>query len=263
MENVTYSQQWLTELDTCASTNTWLIERHKQFTTGDVVWTKEQTAGRGQRNKVWVSDARSLTFSMLVEVQSSDLNRIGLISGLAVCHVLDDIFSKHNPGLRCSLKWPNDVVVSGGKLAGILCETIHQHDGTARAVIGIGINHRNRFSANQSPTLFNGVIPPISLSDLLSQCGEGIELILAVRRYLLEGIGMLSLDQWGPLHQQIQKRDWLMNHRICLESSGETLTGTASGIASSGQLLVTDDSGIQHALFSGQLTLLNAPKETP
>lgn len=106
---------------------------------GLVLVAREQTAGRGRLDRTWVSPPdRSVAMSLLLRPDPG-FERWGwlsLLAGLAVESALAELAP---PGATVELKWPNDVLVGGGKVCGILSERVEHADG-ARAVVGIGLN---------------------------------------------------------------------------------------------------------------------------
>ncbi|MCC2592344.1 biotin--[acetyl-CoA-carboxylase] ligase [Tessaracoccus sp. OS52] len=106
---------------------------------GLVLVASEQTGGRGRRDRTWASPAgKSVSISLLLQ-PGPDLPRWGwlsLLAGLAVSGALSELVPDPQ---RVELKWPNDVLISGRKLCGILSERI-EHSSGARAVVGIGVN---------------------------------------------------------------------------------------------------------------------------
>lgn len=106
---------------------------------GALVLADEQTRGRGRRGRVWKAPAgASLSMSMLLRPPSSEATRVlTLRLGLAAAVGLD----RYAPS-RVGLKWPNDLVVEGRKVGGILCEAVAVDDRTAYVIAGIGLNLR-------------------------------------------------------------------------------------------------------------------------
>jgi BirA family biotin operon repressor/biotin-[acetyl-CoA-carboxylase] ligase len=105
---------------------------------GLVVVADHQTAGRGRLDRTWVTPPRSaLTMSLVLAPGGVPVARwpwLPLLTGVAVVEGV-----RRACGLRCALKWPNDVLLDGAKLAGILVERVERPDGAA-AVVGVGIN---------------------------------------------------------------------------------------------------------------------------
>jgi BirA family biotin operon repressor/biotin-[acetyl-CoA-carboxylase] ligase len=101
---------------------------------GTVVTADEQTAGRGRQGRVWTAPAgRALLYSAIVRPLDERHLMLPLAVPLAVCEAAAEL----RPGIECGVKWPNDVLVAGSKLAGILVEARPQ-DGWA--VVGVGLN---------------------------------------------------------------------------------------------------------------------------
>jgi BirA family biotin operon repressor/biotin-[acetyl-CoA-carboxylase] ligase len=101
-----------------------------------VVLAGRQTAGRGRQGRPWVSEAGNLFMSVLVRPAdaSSWLGVLPLAAGVAVCD------AARAAGVDARLKWPNDVLVDGRKLAGILAEAQSSGGGVEAVVVGIGVN---------------------------------------------------------------------------------------------------------------------------
>ena len=106
---------------------------------GLVVWAQWQTRGRGQRDRSWQSQPESsLTFSVLFRPTQEELSVLGRFTALGALAVAQAVKAK--AGLKAQVKWPNDVLLNGKKICGVLTETDLQA-GTANAVVvGIGVN---------------------------------------------------------------------------------------------------------------------------
>jgi BirA family biotin operon repressor/biotin-[acetyl-CoA-carboxylase] ligase len=109
-------------------------------TDGTIVWAREQTAGRGRRGRVWVSPRGNLHASLILRPQcsASGAAQLGFVAALAIGGALCRML----PRLRgLSYKWPNDVLVNGRKIAGILLESeATTPEGLAFLIIGVGVN---------------------------------------------------------------------------------------------------------------------------
>src|SRR4051812_31948498 len=101
---------------------------------GTIVTASEQTAGRGRQGRTWTAPPnKALLYSAIVRPLDERHMLLPLAVPLAVCEAAEQL----NPNLDCKVKWPNDILVDGRKLAGVLIEARPQ-DGWA--VIGIGLN---------------------------------------------------------------------------------------------------------------------------
>ncbi len=119
---------------TLPSTNLYLKQNHQSYLEFTVITTDNQTNGKGRMSRTWISSKDNLTFSILLKptFDSSKLPLISLITGAALCNVI-------NRYIKCSIKWPNDIIINDKKVAGILVEGIFT-DKTEAVIVGIGIN---------------------------------------------------------------------------------------------------------------------------
>jgi BirA family transcriptional regulator, biotin operon repressor / biotin---[acetyl-CoA-carboxylase] ligase len=104
-----------------------------------VVWALEQTAGRGRRGRLWLSPLGNLyaSFALRPDFPAAAAPQLGFVAALAVGDTLAAVI----PACRIAYKWPNDVMIAGCKIAGILVESeTAEGGGLATVVVGIGIN---------------------------------------------------------------------------------------------------------------------------
>jgi BirA family biotin operon repressor/biotin-[acetyl-CoA-carboxylase] ligase len=165
-------------LETTGSTNDALLHRARPDTlSGLTVFAETQTAGRGQRGNVWESVPRKgLLFSALLRPQITLAESAELTTWAAtsVCEILGE------SGLDATLKAPNDVVVGGKKIAGVLVEMRAQPKAPHTAVLGIGVN------VNQSREDFSSAIRDLATSPtiILGRQLDRTELAISLLRRL-------------------------------------------------------------------------------
>ena len=126
--------------DVLPSTSTYL-KNLEQLSEGMAVFANAQTNGRGRRGKAWHSpDEGNIYLSVCFRPSFSVSNYpiLSLLAGLAVARTLSETC-----GLNCGIKWPNDVVVNGKKICGILAELAGELDAESYCIVGIGINMTN------------------------------------------------------------------------------------------------------------------------
>jgi len=129
-------------LETTTSTNDSILERAASAPEGLVVFAECQRAGRGQRSNSWESAAgKGLWFSILLrpKIDISDSPQLARWSAEAIAKTISDNFD-----LPTSFKLPNDVLVSGKKIGGVLVEMRAQQDAPHIAIVGIGVNVNHR-----------------------------------------------------------------------------------------------------------------------
>jgi BirA family transcriptional regulator, biotin operon repressor / biotin---[acetyl-CoA-carboxylase] ligase len=207
---------------------------------GTVLAAEEQTSGRGRRGRAWATPpaASALTFSVLLRptaIPPAGRGWLPLLAGVAVARAL-----RAAAAVDAVLKWPNDVLASGAKLAGILAE----QDGDA-IVVGIGINVGAR--REDLPPLRPDALPPTSLALLGASSTDRTALLAAVlgeladwyRRWTRAGDATAS-----GLREEYLRCCATIGTAVRVElPGGAQLTGTATGIGPSGQLLVDAGDG--------------------
>lgn len=244
---------WLHWVESCPSTNTWARACASDLHHGEVVFTRQQIAGRGQHGRTWYSPPGVLTASFVLDrLPSSQLPGLSLASGLAVIHAVKDLLPDLHSRLR--LKWSNDVLVEGRKLAGILCEASSSGLSNTRVVVGIGLNRCADFAqAGLDPALVNNAV---SLHQISSLVPEELALLERLRHYLLQVSDILSQPEttgiaaFVPL---LRERDFLCDRPVILELAGAQISGQAVGIDAWGRLLLRLQNGEVKAFASGRV----------
>jgi BirA family biotin operon repressor/biotin-[acetyl-CoA-carboxylase] ligase len=135
----------LEAFETIGSTNAVALERARAGDPGKLwVVSKAQESGRGRRGRAWATPTGNLAATLLL-VETYELKTaatLGFVAGLSLADALDAVFSD-NPSLgraRIGLKWPNDVLVDGATLSGILLESTLLPEGRFAIAVGIGVN---------------------------------------------------------------------------------------------------------------------------
>ena len=127
--------RWLSE---CGSTNAYAKEHFEEFGPVGAVYTTNQTAGRGRLGRSWVNaEGRALYYTAVIREPLAQPATLPLLASLAVREQLARRY-----GVDCQIKWPNDLLLNGKKIVGILCESVsygYQMQGRG-IVCGIGIN---------------------------------------------------------------------------------------------------------------------------
>lgn len=199
-----------------------------------------QTAGRGRRGSAWVSPAgRNVIISVLMrpnpELPPECWTRLTLAAALACCDMLDNI-----PGLSvtASIKWPNDVYLSGKKVAGILVESVWGTDG-GYVIIGTGIN------INLAPTEFPPELQETATSVWIERGGLLTDRNGIIIHYLkaLETRVAQSINQFDGMLKEAWQRSELAHRKVTLTSARVALEGTVIGLGKEGELLLQEEGG--------------------
>jgi len=226
---------WLVELPSCPSTNSWARERLDQLAHGHCVWTRRQSAGRGQDGRRWCSPPGVLTASFVLQLPGDARNRqLSLAAGLAVAHSVEDLAAD---GTHVAIKWPNDCYCGDRKLGGILCEGRSRGD-RLQVVVGIGLNVDPDWTRLDPAQRAELDPPPTSLRELGIAVPTPVALLDRLRDYLLAACALLNDGRWGLLAEQLRSRDWLLGRRVEVEQGGASWLGQAAGIDDDGALVV-------------------------
>jgi len=219
------------------STNTELLasasNSPEQWPDFSVLLTDNQTAGRGRLDRSWVANpGDALAVSVLLRPKSFDITRFGwlpLMAGLAMTNCVQSLIYE----AEVSLKWPNDVLVNGEKISGILAEVLPTGDGL---VIGAGLNLRQTKLALPVPTAtslaLNGV-EGFELDDILVR-------YLASLRRLYEQFSDASGDaEDSGLRSEVLAASSTIGSQVLVQlPDGSEFTGKAAGLDNDGRLLV-------------------------
>jgi BirA family biotin operon repressor/biotin-[acetyl-CoA-carboxylase] ligase len=236
-------------LDSTDSTNTQLMQRAAQGAPSGLVLAAEaQTAGRGRRGRPWQSAIGStLTFSLLWRFHrgARELAGLSLAVGVALARAL-----RASGAASAMLKWPNDVLLPAGKLAGILTEMQGDVLGPSTAVIGVGVN------ACADARVRDAVDQPVA--DLEAATGAAVdrnELLARMLAELADVLGRFADSGFGPLREEWQRLHVWQDRRVrLLLPDGEARSGIARGVAEDGVLLLETATGVERC-HSGELSL--------
>jgi len=210
---------------------------------GTVVIADEQTAGKGRLKRVWLSPKGSVALSIILYPSVVYLSSLIMVASLAVVHSIGAV-----TGLKPQLKWPNDVLVNGRKVCGILIENSVRGNIVNYAIIGIGVNVNLRLSD------FPEILPTAtSLSDELGRDVLRLELI---RRLLVEIEKLyLALPTGGSIYQEWRDNLITLGKRVHIKSGKTDYEGIAESVAVDGSLLLRHPDGSLTKIVAGDVTL--------
>lgn len=238
---------WI-ELDSVDSTNDYLSRAYQQGRVSGctAALAHVQTAGRGRAGRSWKAlPGASLCFSLGLPVAGYQLPFLPLCVGVAVAQVLEQL------GVPAQLKWPNDLIVAGRKLGGVLCESFQTPSGTS-TVIGVGVN-----------------IHPVEVPQALSGAGATSlsqwvdvatlppvrELAEVIVQSILQQIDVAQAQGISTLFNAFALRDAWLGQDVSVLDEGKVLfSGQAMGIDENGAYLINTSSGLR-SVVAGDLSL--------
>lgn len=199
-----------------------------------------QTAGRGRRNREWLSapgGSLCLSLAYTFEAPPEQLPPLTLALGVGVVEALAALGARD-----AGLKWPNDLISGDAKLGGILTESqLHTRD-TPTVIAGIGINLelpdtlRQRIAAERAH-------PVTSLADCLDAPPERDYLAVCVIDAMIAALRRYDADGIEPFRERYRALDWLAGREVVVEAPAGDIAGIAAGVDATGALLVDSVNG--------------------
>lgn len=233
---------------TSKSTNKTALEAsQKEDAHGRVYLTEQQTAGRGRRGREWVSPFGCNLYSSLVwrfNEGAAGLDGLSLLVGLALAEALDEMLPQ-----PVELKWPNDVLAGGRKLAGILLEVTGDPSANCQVVIGLGVNVA-------MPKLPQDQIDQ-PWTDLVTLAGKQVSRNAVLAAFLNKMVPMLG--QFAKQGFEPFKARWLQYHAyddqaVALTVGSKSVQGVCKGVDEHGALILETDEGIK-TFHGGEVSL--------
>lgn len=217
------------------STNSYLLESNEKKL-GSVVLSEYQLKGRGRKQRDWIATKeQALTFSILLnnELELKNLSILSLGTAVALAQALENLHQ-----LKVNVKWPNDVLIEGKKIAGILIESSSRGSKIEKVVVGIGINvNQPNFTGtyNLRPTSVRIEQKKlVSRERLLSEVLNRFEEMLVD----LENNKDKVLEDW-------RSRSRYIGEKVLIEENGAEKFGTFEDIDENGFLLLRTKDGLE------------------
>ena len=231
---------YLPEVD---STNAWAKSHLDRFGPIGAVYTTHQTAGRGRLGRQWTdAPGRGLYYTVVLKTPLAQPSTLPLFSSLAVADALEERY-----GVQCQIKWPNDLLLNGKKVVGILCEGAP--DGHS-VLSGIGIN------LAQEQSYFDAANLPHGTSLAL----QGVQVNLAedpewLAQYMTDfgfdrALYTYEVEGFAPYRERYKARCVNLGRRVTYDGGA----GTAVDVDDEGRLVVEGENGEVH-VFTGEVSV--------
>lgn len=231
-------------LPSVENTNTWAKEHLERFGELGAVYSTSQTAGRGRLGRTWVNAAgQALYYSCVVHEALVQPETLPLLSCLVTAKVLHGVY-----GIDCRIKWPNDLLLNGKKIVGILCEGVPDKGAW---IMGIGINLAQPQSYFDAAGLPNGAS---LLTSGVPVCAERDADVLAA------GLTEPGFSAVMPRFAREGIAPFLPDYRTHCINLGRHVSydggeGTALDVDTDGRLVVEDDTTGERRIFTGEVSI--------
>jgi BirA family transcriptional regulator, biotin operon repressor / biotin---[acetyl-CoA-carboxylase] ligase len=236
--------------DSLPSTNT---EAARQAVRGApeglCIVAREQTAGRGRQQRTWISPRDAgLYFSIVLRprIEAGAWPILTLMAALAVADALREAC-----GLSVDIKWPNDILMGGRKLSGMLAETVETDRGRA-CILGIGVNLNDHAFPSSLRDAATSVEAATGVAPDVERLLEALTRAVSERYRLLHGTNgvAVTLGEWTA------RSSYAEGKRVRVSLEGETLEGYTRGLEPDGALRVETDAGELRTVRAGDVMAL-------
>jgi len=224
-----------------------IVNENTNIENGTVVITEKQTNGKGRQGRNWVSPEKSgVYFSIILKpnITPMETPQITLITGIAVANAINKITK-----LKSGIKWPNDVIINGKKVCGILTEMTAEVDKVKYVIVGIGINVNNDKFENiikdkaTSLKIESGI--NLKRADVIAAVIEEFEVLYKI--YADKKDFSLFIDRYKKLCLN-------MNKQVKAVFKDRQITGTVCDIGQNGQLIIKTSNDTV-SIISGEVSL--------
>lgn len=234
------------------STNDWLLEADPAPAgRGRACLAEYQHAGRGRQQRAWFAvPGHGLCLSLAWTFANSpgNLQCLSLAAGVGVLRALRAVGAG-----GAQLKWPNDVVIDGAKLAGILIDVRGEADGPLHVVCGIGLNFAPVAGLREA-VVASGGLPPASLTGFAHASVSRNRLAAHLLAELAAIMAGFPAQDFAALAREWQAADYLFDKPVVVQRAGREVHGIARGIEVDGRLRLDTPSGAEHVL-SGEVSV--------
>ncbi len=219
---------------------------------GTGVFAEAQTRGRGRAGKsAWLTPANtSIALSALLRPRLEP-SSLAMLSAMAAVAAVDAI--RAETALDATLKWPNDVLVGGRKVGGILVESALAGSRVRYAIVGMGINVN--FQATSLGPLPDAAIPPTTLLDAAGAPVDRERLSSRLLGDLDRGYVLIQSHRLPEILARYRERLSTLGRQVRIHGAGEVVEGTAEDVAPDGALVVRLPDGQQRSFSYGEVTV--------
>lgn len=217
---------------------------------GSLVIAEEQVQGRGRLDRTWFSSAgQDICASLILRpsLPPASASRMVLLTAVAVAETLIQ-----SAGLRATIKWPNDILVSGRKIAGILAEMAVEMDAVDYMVIGLGLNVNT--PAEQFPEEIRG-----SATSVLVETGKPFSRVFLLQRFLEQferEYNVFRQSGFDPIITRWKALTNMVGRRIAIRTIDGSYSGVVADFDQDGFLILRDGQGGEMRFFSGDVTIM-------
>ena len=240
--------QRIYSFDSIDSTNTFARSlKENECPSGTLIIADEQTAGKGRQGRQWQSQkGKNLLFTVVTRPLFV-LDKVRVLPFAAALAAADGIEQETKSAVEC--KWPNDLLIDGKKVAGMLIETTTQNDAIMNVILGIGIN------VNQTEFGHDIKEKATSLKLHSQQDVDRVRLLCAVLAELEYRFDQLRHFSPQMLLDEWKQRATMLGSEITLVEHRTSIKARAMDVAPNGALVIEEMNGTRREVFAGDVTI--------
>ena len=210
---------------------------------GTVVIAEEQTRGKGRLRRAWINPRGVAAVSIILRPTMSQLTRLTMVASLATSRCVE-----RATGLKTAIKWPNDILIGGRKVSGILSESAIRKGSVDWAIVGIGIN------VNFDPAAYPEIAD--TATSLSSELGTEVSQLEVLLHLFQEMEALyLGMRRGDPVHLEWASRLETLGNTVRVKSGSHVEEGYAESVGSDGSLLLRRPDGSLAQILAGDVTL--------
>jgi BirA family biotin operon repressor/biotin-[acetyl-CoA-carboxylase] ligase len=210
---------------------------------GTVIIAGQQTGGRGRLRRDWLSPPGNIALSIILHPDLAGLPYLVMIASLAAAYSIESV-----TGLKAQIKWPNDILIDGKKVGGILIENEMKGDKISFSIIGIGIN------TNLDITSYPEIAA--TAASLITKNMKDDLRIKIIRALLTEFEKLyLKLPDDRPIFETWRERLVTLGKQVKATSGSQIIAGIAESVDETGALLIHQSDGTLTRIIAGDVTL--------
>ena len=210
---------------------------------GTLVIAEEQTAGRGRLGRSWLNPSGVMALSIILRPEISQLSSLTMVASLAT-----SLGIERATGISSTIKWPNDVLIDGKKVSGILSESALSGESVDWAIVGIGVN------VNFDPLAYPEIADiATSLSYTLGREVSQLDVLLCLLHELERYY--VALQRGEPIYKEWQAKLETLGKTVQVKSGDFVEQGYAESVERDGSLLLRRSDGSLARFIAGEVTM--------
>ncbi|MGA0613754.1 biotin--[acetyl-CoA-carboxylase] ligase [Paracoccus sp. KR1-242] len=221
------------------STNAEAMRQAPSLTGPTWIMTHEQVAGRGRRGRGWVMPAGNFAGTLVLRPKG-DPEAVAQLSFVAALALYDALSDACGPAARLAIKWPNDVLLNGGKIAGILLESLGSGRSIQAVAVGIGVNLA---AAPTTSAVEPGAVRPVSVREETGFTVAAEDFLDLLAPAFARWLAQFETYGFAPIRNAWLARAARLGETIIARTGQNETRGVFDGIDETGALVLTTPSG--------------------